>query len=260
MSSARVNREIWPKRIIRLGLTDSTQERARFLLHNGVDPDFAILAREQHAGQGRLGRQWVSERNLGLYCTISLRPVVPTEYWPQASLVMAVAAADAVERAAGVSLRIKWPNDLYHDGRKVGGILAETVVGADGNPLAALIGVGINVGHAHDDFPPELAGRAISLRGISGQNIDVTSLFNELLSCFHSRAAQWRNEGFAPLRRAWLERDCAIGKPVTIGADGEKCVVVAIDADGCLLVEDAAGTVRTIICDDVVLAGATSPS
>ncbi len=253
MTAACGNYTTWLKQIFRLDLTDSTQSQARMLLLQGVTPDFAVLAREQSAGQGRLGRPWLSRAGLGLYCTVALQPGVQLERWPQLGLVAAVAAADAVA-AYGLQLQIKWPNDLYHGGRKVGGILAETVMDAEGNFTAAMVGIGINVGHAREDFPPELAGKADSFYSISGRIVDTAILADALLSCLRTRLAEWREKGFDPIRQVWLQRDCTIGKTVTIGVDGGKARVTAIRPDGCLLVEDHTGCKRSIICDDVILA------
>jgi BirA family biotin operon repressor/biotin-[acetyl-CoA-carboxylase] ligase len=123
---------------------DSTMRAAA-----GLETGSVVLAEEQTAGQGRLGRAWHSETGTGIYCSLVLRPM------PALTLALGLAVQSAVFEAAGLMCDIRWPNDLLLGGKKVAGIL---VHGADGK---AICGIGINVGHAA--FPPELETVATSL-------------------------------------------------------------------------------------------------
>jgi BirA family biotin operon repressor/biotin-[acetyl-CoA-carboxylase] ligase len=116
----------------------------------GLEAGSVVLAEEQTAGQGRLGRTWHSEAGAGIYCSMALRPM------PALTLALGLAAQSAILEATGLMCDIRWPNDLLLGGKKVAGIL---VHGADG---VGICGIGINVGHT--EFPAELEGVATSLR------------------------------------------------------------------------------------------------
>jgi BirA family biotin operon repressor/biotin-[acetyl-CoA-carboxylase] ligase len=116
----------------------------------GLEAGSVVLAEEQTAGQGRLGRTWHSEAGAGIYCSMALRPM------PVLTLALGLAAQSAILEAAGLMCDIRWPNDLLLGGKKVAGILVQ---GTDG---LGICGIGINVGHA--EFPAELEGVATSLR------------------------------------------------------------------------------------------------
>jgi BirA family biotin operon repressor/biotin-[acetyl-CoA-carboxylase] ligase len=124
----------------------------------GLEAGSVVLAEEQTAGQGRLGRAWHSEAGAGIYCSIVLRPM------PVLTLALGLAAQRAILEAAGLPCDIRWPNDLLLGGKKVAGILVQ---GMDGK---AICGIGINVGHA--EFPAELAEVATSLRLEVGKKAD----------------------------------------------------------------------------------------
>lgn len=116
----------------------------------GLEAGSVVLAEEQTAGQGRLGRTWHSEAGAGIYCSMAVRPM------PVLTLALGLAAQSAILEATGLMCDIRWPNDLLLGGKKVAGIL---VHGADG---LGICGIGINVGHA--EFPAELEEVATSLR------------------------------------------------------------------------------------------------
>jgi BirA family biotin operon repressor/biotin-[acetyl-CoA-carboxylase] ligase len=106
---------------------------------------------------------------------VLLRPALPLAQWPRLTTWAAVCIARAVDRTTGCRTQIKWPNDLYLSGRKIAGILIETGTDVAQEPFAVL-GIGVNVNHTHDDFPPELSGKADSLRKITGRTIDRAQL------------------------------------------------------------------------------------
>jgi BirA family biotin operon repressor/biotin-[acetyl-CoA-carboxylase] ligase len=139
-------------RVIVLAETDSTQDAARRM----AGPGDLVVAARQRAGRGRLGRPWRDAAGEGVALTLVLAPLVPERL----AVASAVAVAWAVEELAARSVGIKWPNDVVIGGRKMAGILIER---CDGR---ALVGIGLNVNQA--GFPPELEGRAASLRQIRG--------------------------------------------------------------------------------------------
>ena len=136
---------------LHLRLTDSTNARARELAERGAPHGTLVTAAEQTAGRGRQGRTWSAPPGRALLCSVVIRD--PPRLLP-------VAAGVAVAEVVGSGARIKWPNDVLVEGLKVAGILAE------GRPQEgwSVIGIGLNVAVRVDDFPPELRGRAGTLR------------------------------------------------------------------------------------------------
>lgn len=147
---------------VHLRLTDSTNERARELALGGAPHGTVVTAGQQTAGRGRQGRQWLASPGRAILCSVLVRH--PPRLLPLASGVAVAEAIDAVLADGGGGepvgrCRLKWPNDVLLDGRKVAGILVE------GRPQEdwAVVGVGINVAVEEADFPPELQGLAGTL-------------------------------------------------------------------------------------------------
>lgn len=160
----------------RFAICGSTMDEARGLARSGAAEGTVVVADEQTAGRGTRGRGWHSPRGLGLYATVILRPN------PAAAPLVPLAVGVAVREAASAlapGVRLKWPNDLVWDGRKLAGVLCEGAAGGAG-PRFILAGIGINVGHAPEDFPPELASRSASLRMAAGRPVDREDLLGRL--------------------------------------------------------------------------------
>ena len=142
---------------IRLRRVDSTNTWARRLVgatwsKGRPIPPVAITAREQTAGRGRQGRDWVSLPDLGLYCTVVWFPGAPSRL-ATLPLLVGIAVARGL-REVGCEAGLKWPNDVLVDGRKIGGILIESLTRSGGD-AAALLGFGVNHGHRRDQLPIE---------------------------------------------------------------------------------------------------------
>jgi len=155
---------------------DSTMNFCARLAELGFPEGVAVLAEEQTAGRGTKGRSWHSPAGQGLYVSFLLRPA--PEKLNFISLVAGLAAREAVKSLTNVDLRLKWPNDLVFKGKKLGGILCEGV--SSGEKAAVVVGIGINVNHQPEDFPPEIADLATSLAIITGQKQDPEILFDFL--------------------------------------------------------------------------------
>ncbi len=165
----------------RLESVPSTNDAARALALGGAAHGTAVLAHEQTRGRGTKGRAWVSPAGLGLYASFVLRGpdggAVPTPHL--VPLAAALAAADAVREVSGLEVRLKWPNDILSEGRKLGGVLAEGVRGGVGGDFV-VVGIGLNAGHGADDFPEEIRSSSTSLRLAGGRAAGVEALFEAL--------------------------------------------------------------------------------
>ena len=218
---------------------DSTNSEAKRLALSGGGCPALIVAESQSAGRGRMGRSFYSPADTGVYFSILDRAKGSLADAVTLTGAAAVAVMRAIRSLCGKQTQIKWVNDLYLEGRKVCGILAESVTLAGEAPYV-ILGIGINL--RTSDFPPELAGKAGSLG-----------------ACELSRAALiaqvWREiQPFLrdPHSREWLEEyrahSCVLGKPIrwVDGGNSFSGIAEGIDEDGRL-------AVRTDLADLVLL-------
>jgi BirA family transcriptional regulator, biotin operon repressor / biotin---[acetyl-CoA-carboxylase] ligase len=199
----------------------STNARARELAGAGAPHGTLVTAAEQSEGRGRQGRTWTAAAGRALLCSVVVRD-------PPALLPLA--AGMAVADVVGAEARIKWPNDVLVDGRKVAGILVE------GRPQErwAVVGIGLNVALRMDDFPAELRTTAGTL-GLEPEAIEPT------LSALMERLDAWIAADAAELVAGVRSRDALFGRPVRWS--GGQGVGAGIDAGGRLVIETEAGTV-----------------
>jgi BirA family biotin operon repressor/biotin-[acetyl-CoA-carboxylase] ligase len=161
--------------------TPSTQ----LLLAPDAPEGAVVVAGEQTAGRGRLGRSWVAPAGTSLLCSVQLRPTVSPDRLPELTGVVAHACADAIEAVTGLGSEIKFPNDVLVGGCKVAGILAEA---REGRVVA---GIGVNVNIAEADLPTGLETPATSLLAETGREIDRAELLVELLERLERRYDTW---------------------------------------------------------------------
>jgi BirA family biotin operon repressor/biotin-[acetyl-CoA-carboxylase] ligase len=166
----------------------STNNTAREFLRAGAVHGTVVVADEQTRGRGTKGRLWHSPAGRGLYASFILRWEDPREFGAPFSLLplaAGLASAEAILESAGVEVRLKWPNDLVRDRKKLGGILTEGVFRA-GRPGHAVVGIGINVNHGEADFPGELKTTATSLCLVTGRPADREDLLARLCQTLDS--------------------------------------------------------------------------
>jgi BirA family biotin operon repressor/biotin-[acetyl-CoA-carboxylase] ligase len=227
----------------------STNDEAMRRSAEGAPAGTVVLAGRQTAGRGRHGRSWHSPPGAGLYLSVLLRPDSEASR-ALVTLMAGVAAADAVQRVAGLEAVLKWPNDLVTvtpaGRRKLGGILAEaSVMGS--RPTHIVLGIGINVRRAA--LPAELAAIATSIEGETGLAVAPSTLAAELLAAL---AGGWRllqaGERQAVLS-AWRARARPLlGHPVRWagGGEGREGVARDIDDTGALIVDTPWGPERVV--------------
>jgi BirA family biotin operon repressor/biotin-[acetyl-CoA-carboxylase] ligase len=217
-------------------VTDSTNERAKRLAAAGAPHGTLVTAGEQTAGRGRQGRSWVAPPGRALLMSLVLRGLDART--PLAPLAAAVAVCHAFPEANG----IKWPNDVWVDGRKVAGILIE------GRPQAgwAVLGIGLNVATEPDEFPDELREIATSLRAAGSALASPAEALAALLPTLD----EWLAAPPEAVLAAWRERDALRGQAISwTGGSG---VADGVDDDGSLLVRTADGP-RTLRAGEVHL-------
>ena len=161
--------------------TPSTQ----LLLPSDAAEGSVVVAGEQTAGRGRLGRHWLASAGTSLLCSVQLRPEVPGERLPELTGVAARACAEAIEALTELSTELKFPNDVLVDGKKVAGVLAEAREGR------VVLGIGINVNVPQEALPAEIDRPATSLLAESGTETDRAELLAELLERLERRYDDW---------------------------------------------------------------------
>jgi BirA family transcriptional regulator, biotin operon repressor / biotin---[acetyl-CoA-carboxylase] ligase len=157
----------------------STNEELLRLAEQGAPDWTVVVANQQVAGRGRLGRRWVSLPGSSLLVSVLVRPPIPPAGAGLVSLASGACMALACSVASGVDARCKWPNDLLVGSRKLGGVLVEARVERD-ELIHVVIGTGVNVKQARSDFPPDLQGSATSV-AMEGGRPDLDALLHDYL-------------------------------------------------------------------------------
>ncbi|MBQ2766537.1 MAG: biotin--[Clostridia bacterium] len=209
-----------------------------------------LIADRQTAGRGRMTRAFFSPPRCGLYISMLLRPQVSAAEGLLFTPAAAVAAAEAIEEVCGISVGIKWVNDLMLNGRKVGGILTESTLTEEGKIASVIVGIGINVYPPREGYPSELEGIAASLfADTSGEDIRPHLCAALLTRCADLMLPLPEGRFLGEYRR----RSLVLGRCVTLLPGGEQVVVEEID-DACrLIVRDGAGTLRTVFSGECSL-------
>ena len=243
----------------------STNDRARELAQTGQPEITLISADEQTAGRGRQNRSWYTPPGAALALSLLVRPAIPARQAMRLTMLAGLAAVEGIETATGLSLGLKWPNDVVtvNDERlhpsafgpqplKIGGILTEAAFSGDVIEYA-VIGLGINVNVDFGDHPA-LRDMATSLMALSGNPIDRAGVLKAIVAAF---VARYRRRG-DDLRAAWAARLINLHQTVRVQLGDELITGQAdgVDEDGALLVRAADGKVRRMLAGDVTLHGA----
>lgn len=240
--AAGASNEVWES-------IDSTNARAIELASNGATEGVIVVARQQSAGRGRLGRTWVSPIDCGLYYSAILRPNLPAHRLPLMSLAAGTAVVKAIEELVGIQAQVKWVNDVVYGGRKLAGILCETTRSDTSThpsvpQLALIVGIGINLCALPADAPSEVTAKAISIEEMAGEPINVNML-TATLSKYLEIGYQQLAGGQTPLLlQEWKALSNTLGKRVRASFGDELVEGTARDvtSDGALIIERADGT------------------
>ncbi len=236
-----------------IALLDSTN-RELMDADPAQDPQ-ALLAEYQSAGRGRRGREWRSPFGANLYLSIAWTyPLWPPQL-PALSLAVGVVCARALHAAGVDGLRLKWPNDLWVQERKLGGILIEQR-GESTGQCRVVVGVGINVAmqkaQAPDiDQPWITVDEALAIAGRAPASRNL--LASELLHGLHECLARYTVKGFEPYREEWLALDAMRGREVQVPGDNQlRGMARGIDQHGAFVIETRQGP-RAVYAGDVSL-------
>lgn len=217
----------------------STMDAAKHLARKGC-PDFTtVIAGRQKNGRGRLSRQWLSEKG-GLYFTMVLRPDLPPVLSFRVGLLASVTLARILNEIFGINVRVKWPNDLLVDERKICGMLSELEAEAD---RVAFINIGIGLNVNNDPSPIEPA--ATSLKNILGRKVSIKEILARYLDLFE---AQMQTAAYDEVVEQWKQFTVTLNRDVRVVTTHEVLTGKAIDIDdtGALVLKCSDGSLKTI--------------
>jgi BirA family transcriptional regulator, biotin operon repressor / biotin---[acetyl-CoA-carboxylase] ligase len=234
----------------------STNDLALRLTQVPVPEGTVVVADEQTAGRGRLGRSWASPRG-GVWLSVILSPNLPLESVPIVGFAAAIAAAVAIRKTTGLLARLKWPNDVLVDGKKVVGVLTEAAPA----PGWVVVGIGMNANIAGDILPEVPGHRAASLQTLLGRPIDREALTRTLLLELDRTYGMLMSAGVDSVLRRWREMADTLGRPVRVEMPAGTICGIAQDVDGvgALRVTLADGTIQRVVAGDVQVRDAGWP-
>lgn len=227
----------------------STMDTAMDLGIKGALEGTVILAEAQTKGRGRLGREWFSPKYKGIYLSLILRPKILPQQAPVITLLAAISICEAVEKNCQAEVKIKWPNDIVVEHKKVGGILTELNAEMDGVRFL-VIGIGLNVNNDKKNLLPT----AVSLKEIKNEQVNRVELLQEILRRIESNYLIFEKNGGLAIIDKWRDFNITLGRRVKIiyhhkGIEGE---AVDIDSDGGLLVRRDSGLTQKVTAGDIV--------
>ncbi len=237
-------------RLVVLETCKSTNSEAMRRAEEGAEDGTLIWARRQTQGRGRRGRSWQGLAG-NLFFSLVLRPECSPQQAAQLGFVAAVALGDAIGSVAPpmIEVQFKWPNDVLLNERKGAGILLESKI-ADGALEWLVLGVGVNV----EAYPQDLEPPATSLH-FEGAPGDLTAvrMLEAFAPHFMSRVNRWLDDGFAPIRRSWLNHAYGLGEQIGVDLSRERLEgrFKDLDENGTLILELPDGGTRSVAAGDV---------
>lgn len=231
---------------------DEVGSTSDWLKQNAADLPLGsvVFAESQTAGRGRRENRWIAPRGKDLMFSLLLQPAATIDKWPRITTLAALAICKAVEAELPLQPRIKWPNDVYLNDRKISGLLAETVSTKSG--LSLVLGIGLNVNTL--DFPPDLPATSL-LKQLASPvlpEIDRNTLASRLLESLHLEFQ--RLEDFHAAVAEVRERSWLIGRQIRARAPHGEVFgrVLDLNEEGHLILEFPDGSTHTLTSADEV--------
>lgn len=219
--------------------TESTNDVAFSLGIAGAPEGTVVLADSQRGGKGRFQRSWHSPPASNIYTSIILRPEIRLSNASQIPILAGVAVAEVLDKYCPGGIRLKWPNDILLDNKKLCGILSQLKI-REHKVDFVVLGIGMNINMKYDQFPEDIRGSAVSLSMKTGIQISR----KELLIRVYENLEKWYKklvlDGFEPVKKKWMSMSSMTGKHVTISFLGEivQGTVTGIDDSGSLIIRN----------------------
>ena len=237
-------------------VVDSTQDIAIKLAEAGAQEGIVVIAEKQKKGRARVGRKWIAPEG-GIWLSTILKPKIPTAESTILPLAAALAVCNAIKSECKLDAKLKWPNDVIIDGKKISGILAEMSCEAD-RVNYVVIGIGVNANVDVKKIESTIKGTegyygATSLRSKLGRKIDRIKLVRKILVELEEIYLDLERERSDTIIQAWKDNSATLGTNVTVSLN-EMCFegkAIDIDYDGALLVKLPNGSIKRVVAGDV---------
>jgi BirA family biotin operon repressor/biotin-[acetyl-CoA-carboxylase] ligase len=231
--------------------TTSTNDEAKKLAEDGAIEGTVIIAGEQSAGRGRLGREWISPRG-GIWISLILRPpsIGPLQ---KLTLMGGLSVAKSLKDLYGINAALKWPNDVLVAGKKICGVLAEGAFEGE-VPLYIVMGIGINANIDLKSMPKEIGTRAVSIRKLLGHDISLNELITGVLKRIDADYALFARGEDESLMREYEKLCATIGQDVRIvcGEETFEGRAMRISPEGGLIVRTKGREETTVLAGDCI--------
>jgi len=246
----RLNTVLIGKEIIYKKEVTSTMDEAFVLGTAGCPDGTVICAENQTKGRGRMGRSWVSPKGKGVYFSAVLRPRLDLSDAPKMTLLFAAAVCEALREVSNLPVKIKWPNDLMVENKKIAGILTELNAEID-RIRFMVVGLGININSALTQLPSQSA----SLKSETKKSFSRVLVMQKVLRALDEWYIRMQKEGFVPVMDRWKELSMTLGQRVRLSdADGVlDGVAVDLSPEGGLIIEQDDGARVKRMSGDVSL-------
>jgi BirA family biotin operon repressor/biotin-[acetyl-CoA-carboxylase] ligase len=224
--------------------TESTNIIAREIA-NSVEEGAVVIAESQTGGRGRMGHKWISPEG-GIWLSIILKPRMQPLHAPRITLLAGVSVAKTI-RSYGLPAKIKWPNDVLINGKKVCGILTE--IGAEADQIDYIVvGIGIDANVDTEAFPEDFRGSSTSLKKELGHEINRTEFLRELLYEFEALYLTFQKD-FSSILEEWRNMSATIGEWVKITTQTRIIygAAIGVDNEGALILETEEGRLEKIV-------------
>lgn len=231
---------------------DSTNDLALRLAEEGAPEGTVVIAESQRKGRGRLGRPWHSSRNKGLWFSLILRPKLIPSKVSLITLTAALAVVRVVSAYIKKAPKIKWPNDVHFEGKKLCGILSE-MSSSPGQIRHVIIGVGINLNQEEGDFPEELRSGATSVRLESEKVVSRVPFLSVLLAEWEKLYLELADRSDEIVRE--IKSVCDTLNQLIQVKQGEQTIsgtAIDFDLDGALLLRRPDGNIEKILSGDLL--------
>ncbi|MCX8175777.1 MAG: biotin--[acetyl-CoA-carboxylase] ligase [Candidatus Bathyarchaeota archaeon] len=240
------------KKVFYFEEVESTQDVAKNLVNAGLEEGTVVIAERQTRGRGRIGREWFSPKG-GLWLSIILKPNIPTSKVQRLSLLAGVAVAKTLRKLYKLDARLKWPNDVLVEGKKICGILVEASGDVD-KVSYVIIGIGVNV-NVRFTGRREIANIATSILELLGKEVSIVKLTVKLLEEFEKLYLKFKQEEFSKIIDEWKNLSQTLGRKVKVESYKESFTGEALDVDddGFLLVKADDGSIIRVVAGDIHL-------
>ncbi|MCB8817156.1 biotin--[acetyl-CoA-carboxylase] ligase [Desulfosporosinus shakirovi] len=230
----------------------STNSIARQMAISGATDGSVVMSRSQSSGHGRMQRQWHCPPGKGLLLSMILRPQISVQFVPQLTLLTAVVVAETIKIVTGCAAGIKWPNDIFINGKKVCGILAESNF-SKSNFEYVIIGLGINVNLETIHLPSDCQETSTSLSIELGQNVSRFKLLKQFIISWDEHFQGFVRAGHPYLRNKWIKNNVTLGRNVTVNKGNYSIHGSAEDVSekGGLIVRLSDGSLQEFLAEDV---------